>query len=432
MNLLRSSFSVLLTRVWGAFVGVVVSIIIARTLGPEGKGVYSLLLLFPTLLFTFGNFGLHIANVYLFGKRKADIRMLASNSLWGTIMFGALSIVVFTLLYPILSQHILQGIPRGYVFAVVGSVPFMMANAYFGNLLLALKRVKTYNLITTVQLTLLLVTVALLLVVFKVGLVATVVAAVLNVVFGGVLMVWFVRRRVQFGLRWHKQLFKDAFAYGLKGYFANAIQFLNYRLDILLVSFFLDATSVGIYSVAVNFAEVLWYVPTSIGTILFPHVATTTDAVANVVTARTTRQTLLLMAFASVGVAIASPWLIPWWFGPEFLPSVNALLILLPGVLLFSVAKIIGNDFSGRGLVITNGIVSALALVINSLLNIVLIPKYGINGASLASSISYTVATIALVVLFARRARLPVSRVLLPENGDFLHIWRSVSKRSSQ
>src|SRR3990172_13115190 len=64
MSILRQSFGVFLTRIWGAAVGLAVSIIVARTLGPEGKGIYSLLLLVPSLLVTFGNGGLQVSNIY--------------------------------------------------------------------------------------------------------------------------------------------------------------------------------------------------------------------------------------------------------------------------------------------------------------------------------------------------------------------------------
>ena len=52
----------------------------------------------------------------------------------------------------------------------------------------------------------------------------------------------------------------------------------------------MGAAAVGAYSIGVNFAETLWYVPTSIGTVLFPHVANSSLEVANVATARASRR----------------------------------------------------------------------------------------------------------------------------------------------
>jgi len=101
---------------------------------------------------------------------------------------------------------------------------------------------------------------------------------------------------------------------------------------------------------------------------------------------------------------------------------------LLPGVFLFSVAKIIGNDFSGRGLVVINGIVSASALIINIILNLLLIPRIGIKGAAIASTISYSLATIILLFLFRHYTNVPISRLLLPQKSDATNILKSLKK----
>lgn len=429
MSILKQSIGVFVTRIWGAVVGLVVSIIIARTLGPEGKGIYSLLLLVPTLLVTIGNGGLQISNIYFAGKKRAKISELASNSLWASFVFGLLIIGLFALAFPFLKDSFFRDVQTPYLFTVVALVPFMLANSYFANLLLALKKVKLYNLANAIQLTLSLVIVSLLLVVANLGLRAAVISIVINMVIAGTLMVGFVRASEKFSLRIYWNLFRQTMAYGAKGYFANLIQFLNYRVDMLLISYFVGAAAVGQYSVAVNFAEVLWFLPTSIGTILFPHISRSSDATANIVTAKISRQTLLLMALASAVVAIVLPKLIPLVFGVEFMPAVTALMYLLPGVLVFSIAKILGNDFSGRGWVVTNGIVSGIALAINLALNLLLIPRYGINGASIASTISYTAATIVLIGLFAKYTRVSWLDLIIPHKGDALSIVQ-IFKRS--
>src|SRR3990172_10803129 len=88
MSILKQSVGVFVTRVWGAAVGLAVSIIIARFLGPEGKGIYSLLLLVPSLLVTFGNGGLQVSNIYFYGRKLGSVKDLASNSIWAAFVFG--------------------------------------------------------------------------------------------------------------------------------------------------------------------------------------------------------------------------------------------------------------------------------------------------------------------------------------------------------
>ncbi|MFO0704366.1 MAG: flippase [Candidatus Andersenbacteria bacterium] len=425
MNVLRKGFGVFITRIWTAAVSLILSIVVARAFGADGKGVASLILLLPTLLGTFGNAGLHIANVYLYGKRGARIEALAANSIWVALVLGLVVTGLSLALYPLLGPRLFAGVPGSYLLAVTLLTPAMLVCSYFGNLLLATRRINAFNLTVALQTALQLVTVLAAVYIFDAGVVAVVYGLVANLLFGAVVSLVLVYRTHPFGWHFERGLFRESIRYGLKGYLANALQFLNYRSDVLIVSYFLGTVAVGWYSVAVNFAEILWYVPTALGTILFPVVATSAFELANQTTARISRQTVLLMTFASAGVALACPWLIPKVFGPEFEPAVNALLVLLPGVLIFSVAKILGNDFSGRGLVVTNSVISGLALVANVGLNILFIPRLGINGAALSSTITYSLATIVLVILFARHTKTPIGRVVLPENGDVMDLVRS-------
>ena len=428
MSVLKSSLGVFATRVWGAFVGIVVSVLIARHLGPEGKGIYSLLLLIPTLLVTFGNIGLGVANVYFFGKKGAKPEELASNSLWAAIVSGLIMIALFLIAYPFLADTFFADVPHAYIISAVMLVPFMLTNSYLASLLLATKRTRQFNIANAIQLAILLASVLIMLLVLDLGIQTTILATVINITAGSIIMTWFFSRSYQLRLKFNRKLFRETITYGIKGYFANVIQFLNYRLDLLLISFFLDAAAVGWYSVAVNFAELLWYVPTSIGTVLFPHIANASAGAANIVTARLSRQTFALMFVATLAVAFLAPWAIPFFFGAEFSPAITALLYLLPGALLFSIAKIIGNDFAGRGLIVSNAVVSGIALGLNVTLNVILVPRMGILGASLSSTISYTVHTVLMIGLFARVAKLAWYRLLWPTKNDLKDLFEALKR----
>jgi len=432
MSILRQGFGVFVTRIWTAAASLIMGVVIARAFGADGKGVASLILLLPTLLGTFGNAGLHVANVYFYGKRNAKLADLAANSLWVSLILGLLVCGVSVALYPLVGSRFFTEVPPGYLLTIALLTPALLLYSYFGSLLLATKRVFAFNAVNLAQTTIQLVVVLVAIYGFDAGIESVVYGLVFNLVLGAVVNFYLIFKQSHFGWRFNRALFGESFRYGLKGYLANALQFLNYRSDVLLVSYLLGTVAVGWYSVAVSFAEILWYVPTALGTILFPVVATSTIAVANTTTARVSRQTVLLMTIASAIVALASPWLIPKVFGAEFEPAVNALLVLLPGVLIFSVAKILGNDFSGRGLVVTNSIISGVALVANVALNFVLVPRLGINGAALASTITYTLATITLVILFARHTKTSIGRVVLPENSDLSDLLRAARLRKAK
>ena len=72
-------------------------------------------------------------------------------------------------------------------------------------------------------------------------------------------------------LRW--DVLRSLAGYGLKVYSFSILLYLNYRFDVFLVRSNLDLVQTGLYSTAVSLAEILWMVPSSLGTVLFPSVA---------------------------------------------------------------------------------------------------------------------------------------------------------------
>ena len=86
--------------IWTVFVrGLIIaaaflsSVITARLLGPEGRGIFFYWTTLIVLAVQFGNLGLHSSNTYLLSGGQARLSTLAGNSLWvslvaGTVLWG--------------------------------------------------------------------------------------------------------------------------------------------------------------------------------------------------------------------------------------------------------------------------------------------------------------------------------------------------------
>jgi len=103
---------------------------------------------------------------------------------------------------------------------------------------------------------------------------------------------------------------------------------------------------------------------------------------------------------------------------PAFRPSIEVLLILLPGVVALSVGKVTGGYVSGLGRTGTTSLVNVGAFIANLVLNLLLIPVYGIVGAAIASLISYTAMSIVFTVVAARLAGTSFRRFWVPGPSD--------------
>jgi O-antigen/teichoic acid export membrane protein len=183
---------------------------------------------------------------------------------------------------------------------------------------------------------------------------------------------------------------------GLRGHVGNVVQTFNYRLDAFLVQGFLGLGAVGLYQTGVLLAETVWYLPNAIGAALLPQIAATGE---RDTTPRVARHTLLLTTIGAVSLIVVV-WPALALVRPVYLGAVPPMVILLLGVVALSLHKILASDLSGRGLPEYPSITSALALFVTLVADLILIPRYGIVGAAWASTLAYTVQTIALLVIY--------------------------------
>ena len=86
----REVLGTLIVRVLLIAAGFISSIITARFLGPEGRGVFFYWTTLAAFAIQFGNLGLHSSNTYLLTKGRARLSSLAANSLWVSIIGGGI------------------------------------------------------------------------------------------------------------------------------------------------------------------------------------------------------------------------------------------------------------------------------------------------------------------------------------------------------
>ncbi len=402
MKFIKDTLITFSTRIIAVILAIVVAIIVARVLGPEGKGAYTLIILVPTLLALLGNLGIGIANVYFGGKKKYSWADLTSNSLVSALALGILLAIAFLAYFFIFHPSFLKDVEPRFILLATLVVPFSLLTMYFSSILLGQNRIKEYNLIGLAQGGATLALILFLLLALKGGVFSTILAWASAALIATIISILLVRRVTQITWSFHPRLFKDSVKFGIKGYLGNVIQFLNYRLDMLLVAFFMSLTFVGYYSISVAMAEALWYFPTAVGTIIFARTPGLSAEEANRSTPRICRNTFFITILAALVLFIISKPIITLLFGSAFLPALKPLWILLPGIVALSICKVLSNEIIGRGKPMINTVAAGVSLAVNIPLNLLLIPKMGIAGAALASTISYTVTTIIVLIAFLR------------------------------
>jgi O-antigen/teichoic acid export membrane protein len=400
MSFLKKSFSTFLAQTISVVLGVITSIIVSRWLQPEGKGILSLVILIPTLLSTIGSLGIGVSNVYYGGKKKYTWEALASNSLFASFFIGVFLIILFIFYYIYFNPTFLKNISPKYIIISIIILPCYLIISYFQNILLGQDRIKEYNSISILQSIIYLILIVILMIILHDNLWGAVLASMFMNIIISILAIFLVYKKTAFQIKINLILFWDTIKFGIQGQLSNIIQLFNYRLDMIFVNMFLNAINVGYYSIAVSLAEALWYFPSSVGIILFTQTPKNTTSYSNYTTPKICRNTFFLTLILAVLLALIGKYIILILFGPAYLPSYKALLFLLPGIVSLSVCKVLSNELTGRGKPIVNVYANGISLLTNIPLNILLIPRMGIIGSALSSSISYTFGSIIVLYMF--------------------------------
>jgi len=402
--------------------GLIASIILARALGPTGRGIYALIVLIPAVMLKLGSLGIEAANVYFTGSKRYEIKDITSNSLLSSILLGLILILLFFGIFHLdIFQNFLNSnqINPLYLWLVVLTVPFSLFSGFLRNVILGKEKIIAYNKINIFQTIVQLAAIIVFLLILRQGVFGAVFSYVLAIIGVTLFVVLLIRKITKIYFSCNRKLFKDSTKYGLKAYFGNLAQFLNYRLDMFLVAAFLAPAALGYYSIAVGIAERLWMLPGAIATVLFPRISSLKDTEANNLTPRIARHTFLIIFVLSLILALLAKPLIKTLFGFAFLPSVMPLLILLPGIIALGGAKTLTADLAGRGKPQFGTYAAFVSLIVNIPLNLWLIPKWGISGAAFASSVAYIVATLMVIIAFIKISKKPWFEILLIKKQDF-------------
>ncbi len=206
--------------------------------------------------------------------------------------------------------------------------------------------------------------------------------------------------------------------FGLQGQAGNIVQLLNYRLDSYLVLLFISAEAVGLYSVGTALSEGLWLVANSIAVVLIPKLAGADAEYASRTAALICRNTLLLTALGAAALGIAAPVAVPLLFGQRFHGAIAPLLWLLPGVVALSGTKVLSAYVFSQGKPLINTWVAMVTLAITVGGDLVLIPLLKVPGAAIASTLAYGVSFTLTMIAFRRISGRPIAEAMVPRRAD--------------
>lgn len=423
MSLLRGSVINLVFKIVGVAFGLFFTLITAR-LGTEERGIYSLFTLVAQVFITlFAGFGSALTyRVSRHGEHPEAY--LVSVLCFGAAIGGLFALVLLAV------SVVVPSPPYGQLGILALAAPVLLVVPYVNGMYLGkgdIWRLNLNNLAAPFGCVVLLCVVVLLK--KNIALNDVLISWSATQVAVAVIVMIALGRSMKFeggGVQALKALVPFSKEVGL----ANLVGLLNYRADLLLVQALIGLSAVGVYSVAVAIAEMLWFVSSSVTLAAYSRIGREESVASANFVLRILHLNLFLLAAIAPFLFLLSYIAVPYCFGRDYAGSVGPLLILLPGTLLYGGASTISAFFTNHlGRPDLPKKIALLSLVVNILMSIVLLPFLGINGAAAASSFAYFIAIGYSVFLFKKNTHLEWSGIMRPSVeavwGDFCSLVRA-------
>ncbi|MBK8955144.1 MAG: polysaccharide biosynthesis C-terminal domain-containing protein [Saprospiraceae bacterium] len=424
MSSIKYALQNLLTKIVTAVLAFLTTLILPTWIGMEHFGMYSYLIVCIGFLIPLSSFGLGAGSIYLLSTRKYAIHQIGFTQLLLASIFGLINLM---LLY-VLNQMSWLGdwLQKANTFewfclmlsCFLQTLSFFIARLFFG--------ISGFTVLNILEL------VYVLLNPILVGLFFYILGgqqtpylffaiAVFSIVSFMLHLYFLSRNPMEF--RFHAAYTKESFNYGLKSWLGDVAIRANLRFDQMILGAIGPIKNLGLYNIAVKFSEIIWFIPDSLGPVLFNKLA--------VVESEESRLKLLFRIHRIIFwicFLIAILWslvlvflVFPFFFYQHASALIGLVMILLPGTLVLVSSKILTKLYSSSGHVIWTSYISIAGSLVSVILSISLIPRLSATGAAIASILAYFTMSCMANFILIKNFKFQWSEIISIRRSDF--IW---------
>ena len=375
-------------------------VMVARAGGPNARGELAFLVALPTLLSFAATMGMEVANLFHAGAVKVRSSLVSASIVVGTVSGSAFAAAGWVMLH-LIPGWVPDSMPASLSTWAMLTIPIITIQFLLSSLLIGGGREGAANLIRIAMPLISVVTFAASAATGTSPITAAVGSWIVGQVAGAVGAIVLSIRA--FGIVTPSQQllpFGDLFRYGLPAHGGNLADVATFRLDSLILAASVGAADLGIYAAAINLAEVLLYIPSSVAMVLLPASAVSDDPFP--LALRATLTVAVISTFGAVLMIAFAPWLIRLLFGPGFESSVTLLRILSVAMIGMGIRRVLAAELAARRRQAVAAWIAFFTLGVMVTLDLALIPRFGAVGAVWASFVAYLLGGGAIITLFLR------------------------------
>lgn len=413
-----------------------VTVLIVRLLGVEGNGIYSLFITNTAIITLIISFSFNSGLTYYSAKKEFSSSALLNSAFIVLSVQIIIILIVEKILRNLLGISLYaEGQSSEMVFWGVFYLFGILLNGYVSAIFTGNKWFDTLNIITVITNIIFILVFSYLLLgnqsngkehtlfILKIFISLTALQALIN------LFILLKKTKYTFrsGMLRSHQL-KLVFMYASVAFFANIFQFLAYRMDYWFIDFYRTKDELGLYALASKLSQVLWLLPMTIAAVIIPF---TVNASEELLLKVKTILRLQFNGYIFIGLilVVLSPVFIPLIFGIDFIGTVQPFIILLPGVIIFTITTLLAAYFAGINRQDVNLKISFFCFFTILAGDVLLVPRYGKEGAAAASCIGYALSGLASLYVFSKLSNSNFKDLLFLKRTDFRIIKNLFSEK---
>lgn len=385
----------------GILLGMVNQIILGRYLGPENYGLFNLsmsVVMIAGTLSVFGFFGsLPRFIPYHLEKNERDVARSVID--FGSVFSFSIGIL-FAILVFLLADRLATGIfhdarlkPVLKIFAVV--IPFHSLQQVIRGTVRGFKAAKYEAIIFNIGSRIVTISVFLLSLLFIHKLYGAVIAFMTGIIATSTIAMWLIRKKIfpdystQRKVPIARSLLSFSWPLALTGF---TYLFIS-KTDKLLLGYFMSSKDVGIYTPALMIANLLVFISTAFKYIFLPTVSEyfSKNDVRGLepLFKSTSKWNFLVVLPAFLFIMVFPKEILTILYGSSYTSGYMALIVLALGISMNDFAGTSANILIAGGHTRLNLACEVIAAATNVILNVILIPMYGIVGAAIGTGISF-------------------------------------------
>jgi len=393
-------------RAYGMLVGFFVSVLVTRYLGVENYGTLSYAISFVGLFGFIANLGIEQVLYRDLIKHKHKENELIGTALMLRLVSGSVAMLI-AIAFAYLTKEqsnimfLITVISASFIFQAFNVINY----AFQARVHAKFPSIATFIVVS------ILAVLKLIVVLGGKGFYYFAVIYTLESLLYGIIFLYFYNKYYSspFGWKFDKRIAKEMLIESAPLLLSTVFISIYSRIDQVLLKNMINVSAVGIYDVAVRLSELWYFIPTILVGSLFPSIVNAKNTDEKVYAKRFISLTLMLVSLSAITgliVTVFAHFMLSILYGQEFIGGYRVLQLYVWSGIGMSLGMVINQFLITEKLARTILYTSIIGMVLNLALNLILIPKYGINGSAFATLVSYIVGPLSVVIFPEARRKI--------------------------